>query len=128
MSWYFSKRVSLPFAAAVDHAIAGLKAQGFGVLTDVDVQRTLKDKIGADFRPYRILGACMPLMAHRSLLAEAQVGLMLPCNVVVQAMDDGAVEVSAIDPLAAMAGIDNPALREVAGEVSALLRAFVEGL
>ena len=105
-----------------------LKAQGFGVLTEIDVRATMKAKLGEDFRPYRILGACNPQLAHRALKLEDKIGTMLPCNVIVQQHADGAVEVSAVDPVASMQAIKNPALAEVANEVQAKLKRVVEGL
>ncbi|MBL8384802.1 MAG: DUF302 domain-containing protein [Burkholderiales bacterium] len=105
-----------------------LKTEGFGVLTEIDVQKTLKAKIGADFRPYRILGACNPGFAHQALLAEDKIGTMLPCNVIVQEHAPGRVEVSAIDPIESMKAIDNPALGGVAAEVRARLKRVVDAL
>jgi uncharacterized protein (DUF302 family) len=98
------------------------------VLTDIDVQETLKRKIGVDFRRYRILGACNPTMAHKALQAEDKIGTMLPCNVVVQELEDGAVEVAAIDPVASMQAVENPKLAETARAVREKLKAVVESL
>jgi uncharacterized protein (DUF302 family) len=97
-----------------------LAAQGFGVLTEIDVKSTLKNKIGAEIEPYRILGACNPGMAHEALKIEPRVGAMLPCNVIIRQLTDG-VEVSAIDPVASMAAIDNATLKDVAAKVRSLL-------
>lgn len=106
-----------------------LQAEGFGVLTEVDVSATLKKKIGADFRPYKILGACNPPFAHRALQTDLQVGLMLPCNVVVYEGDDGKAVVLAIDPMQTMAAQGGPAeLREIAGEVRTKLERALERL
>ena len=104
-----------------------LTAQGFGVLTEIDVQATMKKKLDVDMPPYRILGACNPQMAYRAIGIEPRVGAMLPCNVILRAMDGG-VEVSAIDPVASMAAIDNAALNEVAGQVRGLLASAVEAI
>ena len=98
MSYYFNKTITLPFDEAVDRVKAELKKDGFGVLTEIDVQKTLKEKLGVDFRPYRILGACNPPFAYKALLAEDKIGTMLPCNVIVQELAPGRVEVAAIDP------------------------------
>jgi uncharacterized protein (DUF302 family) len=105
-----------------------LKKHGFGVLTEIDVKETLKKKLDVDFRPYRILGACNPKMAYQALQAEEKIGTMLPCNVIVQQHEDGKVEVSAVDPVASMQAIQNPALAGIAGEVREMLRNVVDGL
>lgn len=128
MSYHFSKILDLPFEAAVGKTTEALKREGFGVLTDIDVQATLKQKIGADFRKYRILGACNPGLAHRALEAEDKIGAMLPCNVIVQEHADGKVEVSAIDPVASMQAVVNPNLGAVANEVQGKLRKVIEEL
>jgi uncharacterized protein (DUF302 family) len=125
MSYHLSKMVGLGFDAAVDATIAALQAEGFGVLTDIDVAATMHKKLGVAFRPYRILGACNPRMAHEALKLEDKVGTMLPCNVIVQQHDDGSVEVSAIDPVTSMQGIDNPELARLAGTVRDMLRSVV---
>lgn len=125
MTYYFARTLEAGFDEAVARTRAALQAQGFGVITEIDVAKTLKTKIGTDFRPYLILGACNPKMAHEALLLEDKVGTMLPCNVVVQETAPGRVEVAAIDPVASMAAIDNPALLATAGTVSALLKAAV---
>jgi len=128
MSYHFSKRLDGPFDQAVARVSEALKREGFGVLTDIDVSATLKAKLGEDFRPYRILGACNPQLAHQALQLEDKIGTMLPCNVVVQQHADGAVEVSAVDPVASMQAIQNPGLAEVAKEVQARLKRVVGGL
>jgi uncharacterized protein (DUF302 family) len=128
MSYYFSKTLDLPFDEVITDVIAELKKEGFGVLTDIDVKATLEKKLGADFRNYRILGTCNPPFAHEALLAEDKIGTMLPCNVIVQETPGGAVEVAAIDPIASMQAVDNPALGGVAVEVQAKLKAVVENL
>ncbi len=122
MSYYFLKVSSLPFSQAVEKTIAELKKEGFGILTDIDVQSTLKAKLGADFRPYRILGACNPPFAHRALLAEDKIGTMLPCNVIVQEKSMGEVEIAAVDPIASMQAVQNSELMEIAGEIREKLR------
>ena len=127
MSYYFSRRLDLPLTEAVDRVIAALKARGFGVLTRIDVQSTLKEKIGVDFRPYVILGACNPKMAHEALMVEDKIGTMLPCNVVVQEAD-GQTEVAAVDPVASMQAIKNQSLETVAAKVRSELKAAVEAI
>lgn len=114
------------FDEAIDRTKAVLKENGFGVLTEIDIQSTLKEKIGADFRKYRILGACNPGYAHKALSSEGHIGLMLPCNVVVQEHENGEVEISAIDPVASMQAIENEALHGVAGSVQELLKKVIE--
>ena len=116
MTYYFSKTIAQPFEAAVAATRAALSEEGFGVITEIDVQQTLKTKIGEAFRPYLILGACNPKMAHQAIGMEPRVGAMLPCNVIVREVED-AVEVSAIDPVASMTAIDNPDLKRVAAQV-----------
>jgi uncharacterized protein (DUF302 family) len=128
MSYHFSRMLKVPFDQAVARVIDALKREGFGVLTDIDVRATLKSKLGEDFRPYRILGACNPQLAYRALQLEDKIGTMLPCNVIVQEYQGGSVEVSAVDPVASMQAIDNPGLAEVAKEVQARLKRVVEVL
>jgi uncharacterized protein (DUF302 family) len=125
MSYFHARTIPGEFDAVLERTRAALQKHGFGVLTEIDVQGTLKAKIGQDFRPYRILGACNPTMAHEALKLEPHVGAMLPCNVVVQ-QADGGVEVFAIEPAASMRAIDNPALLEHAGKVGEHLRAAVD--
>lgn len=126
MAYHFSTTLRLPFAEAVSRTTEVLKRHGFGVLTDIDVQTTLKNKLGVDFRPYRILGACNPQMAYRALQAENKIGTMLPCNVVVQQREDEVVEVSAVDPIASMQAIDNPKLAETAQSVQRMLKEAIQ--
>lgn len=128
MSYHFTRALDMPFEDAISRTIAVLAEHGFGVLTTIDVKATLKKKIDADFRPYTILGACNPGFAHRALQSEAKIGTMLPCNVVVEVGDDGRTEVSAVDPLASMAAIDNPDLGALAGEVREHLRQVIQEL
>ena len=128
MSYYFSKTIDMPIDQAIPHVTAALAAKGVGVLTTIDVSATLKKKLNVDFRPYTILGACNPGFAHKALLSEDKIGTMLPCNVVVQEVGKGKVEVSAVDPVASMAAIKNPKLGSIAGEVRELLKSVVAGL
>ena len=125
MSYYFAKTIQASFEEAVSRTRDALKAEGFGVITEIDVQKTLKTKIGVDFRPYLILGACNPAMAYEALQEEDKVGTMLPCNVVVQQLAEGRVEVAAIDPVASMQAIANPALTKKAAEVATKLQSAV---
>lgn len=127
MSYYFSKTLKTTFDDAVARVTEGLKTAGFGVLTEIDVKETLKKKLDVEFRNYMILGACNPPFAYKALQAEDKIGTMLPCNVIVQEKDDG-VEVAAIDPMASMQAVDNPALREIAGQVRAKLKGVIDGL
>lgn len=128
MSFYIAKTLHAPFDAAIEKVVAALKEEGFGVLTDIDVRATMKAKLGIEWRPYRILGACNPPLAHRALQAEDKIGTMLPCNVIVQDLGDGKVEVAAIDPAASMERIGNPKLTELAQTVRAKLEAVLKRL
>lgn len=128
MSYYAARTLDLPFDAAVERTRAALAEEGFGVITEIDVRQVLKTKIGVDFRPYLILGACNPGLAHEALKLEDKVGTMLPCNVVVQAVDEGRSEVAAIDPEASMQAIDNADLKAKAREVGGRLRAALDRL
>jgi uncharacterized protein (DUF302 family) len=128
MSYYFNKTIALPFDAAVERVKTELKKDGFGVMTEIDVQRTLREKLGVDFRPYRILGACNAPYAYRALQAEDKIGTMLPCSVIVQELGPGRVEVAAIDPVASMAAVQNPDLGTIGLEVREKLKAVVERL
>lgn len=127
MAYYFAKTLDAPFDEATERTIAALNQHGFGVLTRIDVSNTLKEKIGAEFRPYVILGACNPRMAHQALQAEDKIGTMLPCNVIVQEQG-GKTEVAAVDPVASMQAIQNPALAAIATKVREELKAVVQSL
>jgi uncharacterized protein (DUF302 family) len=128
MSYHFSTTLELPFDEALERVTEALKAEGFGVLTEIDVKATLKKKLDADFRNYRILGACNPPFAYKALLAEDKIGTMLPCNVIVQEVGEGHVEVAAVDPIASMAAVDNPELGGIAVQVQAKLKRVVDSL
>jgi len=126
MSYYFSKTVAGSFNDIVERVTAELKKEGFGILTEIDVKETLKKKLNVDFRRYKILGACNPPFAYKALIAEDKIGTMLPCNVIVQELSEGTVEVAAIDPAASMQAVDNPALKVIASEVREKLKAVME--
>jgi len=128
MSYYYARTLDLPFDTAVTRVTEELKKEGFGILTEIDVKDTLKKKLGVDFRPYRILGACNPPFAYRALQAEEKIGTMLPCNVIVYEQSDGCVEVAAVDPVASMQAVDNPALGDVARQIQAKLRRVIDSL
>jgi uncharacterized protein (DUF302 family) len=128
MGYYISKTVNGPFDAVVADLTQRLKEQGFGLLTDIDVQSTLKAKVGADMKKYRILGACNPRFAHDALQIEDKLGVLLPCNIVVRETPDQKVEVASVDPVAAMERTGNPALRSTAEEVRRLLTTVVSQL
>lgn len=128
MSYYFSKIVNEDFDKAIETVTAKLKEEGFGVLTEIDVKETLKKKLDEDFKKYKILGACNPPFAYKALQAEDKIGIMLPCNVVVQENGDGKVEVSAVDPIASMQAIENESLGSVAVEVRDKLKKVIDEL
>jgi uncharacterized protein (DUF302 family) len=124
----FGKTVATGFDAAVEKVTEALQKEGFGVLTDIDVAATIKQKLDRDMPPYRILGACNPPLAHQALEAEPAIGLLLPCNVVVRRDETGAVRVEVMDPIAVLRLVDNPAVAELAGEVKKRLERVLEAL
>ena len=128
MSYHFTTTVDQSFDDAIETVTAALKDKGFGVLTTIDVQKAMKEKIDKDINPYTILGSCNPGYAYKAIQAENKIGTMLPCNVVVQQADDGTIEVSAVDPMASMQAIENPDLGGIAGEVRAMLQEVIAGL
>jgi uncharacterized protein (DUF302 family) len=128
MSYYFSKKVNIPYDEAITKVSEELKKEGFGILTEIDVKETLKKKLDVDFHKYKILGACNPQYAYKALQAEDKIGLMLPCNVIVQETPDGLVEVSAIDPIASMQAVENNELGEVASGVQSKLKKVIESM
>jgi uncharacterized protein (DUF302 family) len=124
----FSRKLDISYEQAVEKTTTALKEEGFGVLTEIDVKATLKKKLDVDFRRYVILGACNPPFAHKALKAELEIGLMLPCNVIVYETDDGGSVVAAMNPMAALGIVDNPDLQEVAEKVTDKIRRAVESL
>ncbi len=128
MSYYFSNILNTSFDEAVLKVTEELKKEGFGILTDIDVQATLKKKLNVDFKKYRILGACNPPFAYQALQVEDKIGTMLPCNVIVQEHTAGKVEVAAVDPVASMMAIENPKLRIVAEQVQMKLKRAIGNL
>ena len=128
MSYYIAAQLRIPFEDAIARTESALREEGLGIISRIDIQEALKTKIGVDFRPYTILGACNPALAHEALKLEDKVGTMLPCNVVVQAREDGGSEVAAIDPVASMQAIENPRLAEAAREVRLRLSRVIQSL
>ena len=128
MSYYFAKTLDVSFADAVLRVTDALKAEGFGIVTEIDMRKTLKTKLNVEFREYRILGACNPSLAYDALQIESKVGTMLPCNVVVQDVGGGKTEIAAIDPVASMQAIDNPKLKAAAELVRAKLKNVIAAL
>ena len=128
MTYYFSKTLNEDFESVIDKVTEELKKEGFGILTEIDVKETLKKKLDVDFKKYRILGACNPPYAHKALEAEDKIGTMLPCNVIVQQIDDNNVEVAAINPIASMQAVENEELNEVAQEIKSKLEEIVDRL
>jgi uncharacterized protein (DUF302 family) len=128
MQYYIQKTLSVPFDAAVQRVKEALGREGFGVLTEIDMRETLKKKLNVDFRNYRILGACNPPFAWQALQVEERIGLLLPCNVIVQETADGNVEAAAVDPAASMERVDNPKLLGIAEQVKAKLTKVIASL
>ena len=128
MNYVFTKSVPGPFEQALERVRAELAKEGFGILTEIDVKATLKTKLDVEFRNYRILGACNPPYAYKALQAEAHIGAMLPCNVIVQEYADGKVEGAAIDPLVSMKAVQNGALKAIAEEIQLKLKKVIEQL
>ena len=125
MKYYIAKTVSGDFSTIVERVIESLKAAGFGVLTDIDVKATMKKKLNIDFRDYRILGACNPALALQALTADDKIGTMLPCNVIVQELGDGKIEVAAINPAISMEHVENPTLNAIAESVTEKLKRVI---
>lgn len=128
MAYYNSKVVNYTFDEAITKVTEELKKEGFGILTEIDVKETLKKKLDVDFRRYKILGACNPPFAYKALQTEENLGVLLPCNIVVQEKEDSIIQVSAINPMESMQAVQNEALGEVAAEVSMRLKKVLENL
>lgn len=127
-NYYFSKILNTSFDDAIEQVTLQLKERGFGVLTEIDVKATMKKKLDIDFRNYRILGACNPHFAFKALSAEDKIGTMLPCNVIVQELENGSIEVAAVDPIASMKAVENDKLGDIAKEVQQLLKNTIDSL
>lgn len=128
MKYYMSKTLNLKFEAAEEKVIAALKTEGFGVLTEINNQKVFKEKLNVDFRKYKILGACSPKYAYEAIQQEDKVGLMLPCNVILQELDNGTIEVAAINPVASMMAIENKKVAEVAMLIKEKLERVIKSL
>ena len=128
MEYYFSKTISASFDEAISKTTGVLKNEGFGIISDIDIQAKLHEKLGVEFKKYRILGACNPGYAYKALQAEDKIGTMLPCNVVVIEMPEGKVEIAAINPIASMMAVDNPSLGPIAKDVTEKLRKVISAL
>lgn len=128
MEYYNSTKLKKSFNESINLVTEKLKEQGFGVLTEIDVKATMKKKLDVDFYNYKILGACNPPFAHKALQAEDKIGVMLPCNVIVQEKEKGTVEVSAVNPIAFMQAVENPRLSVIAGKVTEQLKKVIDSL
>ncbi len=128
MSYYFTKIMEDNFDQTIEKVTEELKKEGFGILTEIDVKETFKKKLDVDFRNYRILGACNPQMAHKAITSEPRIGTMLPCNVIVQELENGKTEVSAVDPVASMQAVENDSLQPIAREVREKLKKVIKNL
>jgi uncharacterized protein (DUF302 family) len=128
MSYYFAKTITASFEDAISLATEALKKEGFGVLSTINIHEKLKEKLGVDFQRYTILGACNPAFAYKSLLAENKIGTMLPCNVIVQDIGGGKIEIAAVNPVESMKAIENPQLEATAQQVKEMLERVVDSL
>jgi uncharacterized protein (DUF302 family) len=126
MKYYFEKTTNYSFEEALVKITEELKKEGFGIITEINMQEKLKEKLGVDFRKYIILGACNPPYAYEALQAESKIGTMLPCNIIVQQISDTQTEIAAIDPIASMMAIENPKLGKMAMEVQQKLKNVIE--
>ena len=121
MNYYFNKTLKEDFDSVIEKVTEELKKEGFGILTEIDIRETLKKKLDVDFKKYKILGACNPPFAHKALEAEDKIGTMLPCNVIVQEISKGVVEVAAVNPMASMQAVENEKLMKIAQEITSKL-------
>ena len=128
MKYYINKTLNGTFEEVIDKVTNGLKEEGFGILTEIDIKETLKKKLDVDFKKYRILGACNPPYAYKALLAEDKIGTMLPCNVIVQEVEAGVIEVAAVNPMASMMAVENENLNTIAKEITVKLEKIVKAL
>ncbi|OBX25875.1 uncharacterized protein (DUF302 family) [Gelidibacter algens] len=128
MKYYFNKKIQGTFEEAIDKVTKGLKEEGFGILTEIDIKETMKKKLDVDFKKYKILGACNPPYAYKALQAEDKIGTMLPCNVIVQEIEDGVIEVAAVSPMASMQAVENEKLNGIAKDITAMLEKVIEKL
>lgn len=128
MDYFFSKTITASFEEAVDRATAALKSEGFGIISEINIHEKLSEKLGVNFKKYRILGACNPGYAYKALQAEEKIGTMLPCNVTVIDRENGSIEIAAVNPIASMMAIHNPALEPIALEVTEKLKRAVEAI
>jgi uncharacterized protein (DUF302 family) len=128
MGYYFGATIDSTFEDAINKVTAELKKEGFGIITEINVKETLREKLGVDFKKYTILGACNPQYAYNALLTESKIGAMLPCNVVVQEKETGGTEVSAVDPVASMLAVKNEELQAIAKEIQSKLQKVIESM
>lgn len=128
MKYYFNKTIEGNFEEVIEKVVLGLKKEDFGVLTEIDLKETFKSKLDVNLRNYKILGACNPTFAYKALSEEDKIGTMLPCNVIVQEVQEGMIEVAAVNPMASMQSVENDNLKEVANEVTSMLKRVIENL
>lgn len=128
MAYYFSKKVKGDVQSVAEQVRGALKNHGFGVISEIDISKTFKEKLGEEFRPYLILGACNPHFAYQALQSEDKIGTMLPCNIIVQQAGEGEVEVAAVDPAASMSAVENKDLGNIAHNVQGRLKKVIEEL
>ena len=128
MKYYFEKTTNYSFEEAVERVTEELKKEGFGVLTKINIHEKLKEKLGVDFRKYRILGACNPAFAYKALQEEDKIGTMLPCNVIVQQISETQTEIAAVDPMASMQSVENENLAGVANKIQQKLKKVIENV